>query len=201
MMKPEPVFDAIAIVARLENSLERVLPSEVHLIAYLSCLLFLYSGQPVADWGYEFASTVEGSPFSVGLEEALTELRSSGDLSMIESGYTSTSYGKEEYKILRTVHGNARRDVYIAGACASVLALPIAVVRSAMSQEPAMRRVSSLRAARHLLEEVDLAALYDQFSALFEALGEQKLDLMVPAVAWLNYLIKTARSNSFPSMG
>ena len=191
MICPEATFDALAITASLRPTLGRVLPSEVHLFAYLSCLLSLYSGRPVVDWGYEFTSTAEGAPYSVSMDRAITLLRNSSDMESGPSGLSLSSTGVAEYELLRTISGNEAREKYVAGACSSVLAIPVGVVRAALGQEPALRRVSSLSSTRPLLQNVDLSVLYDQFEALSSALGPTVRDVMVPAVTWLTFLVRS----------
>jgi hypothetical protein len=195
-MSPEAAFDTLAIIARLEPTVGRVLPSEVHLFAYLACLLSLYSGRPVADWGYPFTGTAEGSPFGASVNDALTILRGSGDVIGDTTGLGVSDSGRGEYELLRTLPRNATREEFVAGACSSVLALPMPVVRTAMQQEPALRRVTTLAAARPLLESVDVDALYEQFHALASVVGTEIRDVMVPAVAWLMYLVRVAAAES-----
>lgn len=190
-MSPEAVFDTLTILARLETPVGPVLRSEVHLFAYLGCLLSLYSGQPVAEWGYEFAGTAEGSPFSAAVEDALGSLIHSGDVTAARSGLALAQAGHDEYGLLRTIGRYDEREAFIAGACASTLALPLGLLRSALNQEPALRRVSAIRGTRTLLDDADTAILYEQFNALSDALGAEVHDVMVPAVAWLTYLVKT----------
>lgn len=195
-MSPEATFDTLTIIARLEPTVGRVLPSEVHLFAYLACLLSLYSGHPVADWGYAFTGTVEGSPFSANVSEAIGMLRASSDLLSDTTGLSLSESGRTEYELLRTLTQNAAREEFVVGACSSVLALPVPLVRSAMQQEPALRRVTALATSRPLLEGVDVDVLYEQFQALAIVIGSEIRDVMVPAVAWLTYLVRAAATES-----
>lgn len=192
MLIPEAAFDVLAIVAGLTPPFSEVLFSEVHLFAYLSCLLSLYDGQPVADWGYSFAGTREGSPYAHPLSDSIQSLYGSGFLIGDERLIQISEAGRQEYEFLCTLSQNIRRTEYVAGACASVLALPLGVVRAALSQEPALKRTAALAATRPLLESADQSVLYEQFEALSEAVGVDIHDLMVPAVAWLMYLSREA---------
>jgi len=195
-MSPEAAFDSLAIIARLEPTIGGVLPSEVHLFAYLACLLSLYSGKPVSDWGYSFAGTTEGSPFGASVQEALTALRSSGDLVEHTTGLGLSNSGRQEYELLRDLHRNSAREEFIAGGCSSALALPVPLVRTAIQKEPALRRVTTLASARPLLERVDVDALHEQFNALASVVGTEIRDVMVPAIAWLSYLVRVAATDS-----
>jgi hypothetical protein len=191
-VNPEAAFDCLAITTLLGPSVEGVLPGEIHVFAYLACLLSLYNGQPVTDWGYSFAGTSEGAPFSVAIDDAVNTLRVSGDLVEHGGGVRITEAGRTEYGLLAELKQNASRVLYLTGACSSVLALPIGMVRNAIAHEPAVKRALALGATRLLLERVDVSALYEQFSALAAVLGEEVRDFMAPAVTWLMFLTRTA---------
>lgn len=86
MVKPEPYYDALQILNALRKSLEPISTIETHLFAYLSCILGLWRGQPLADWGYNFAVTSEGFPFSADFEIARAELAPRGLVSIDDRG-------------------------------------------------------------------------------------------------------------------
>src|SRR5439155_15913342 len=81
----------------------------------------------------------------------------SGDLEGDLSGYKLSESGRAEYELLRTLSGNTSREVFATGACASVRALPVAVVRSAMSREPAPRTGAAARGVREASRMADRA--------------------------------------------
>ncbi len=76
-MNPYAAFDALQIIASLQSIYRNVAEAEVHLFAYLSCLLSLYSGQPVGDWGYDFAGTTTGSAVDPGATRNCIRVRAS----------------------------------------------------------------------------------------------------------------------------
>lgn len=80
MVSPYAAFDSLYIAAALENNVPYPVAAEIYVLAYLAALLSLYRGQPVADWGYGFAGTREGSPFSPEISEAIRALTSAGFL-------------------------------------------------------------------------------------------------------------------------
>lgn len=181
-------FDSLSIFNKLQNVNENATNGEIHLFAYLSCLLFLYSGQSVSEWGYQFAGTREGSPFSPDLAEAIFNLKLLGFLLEIENYIKLTDAGCEEYKLLLSLEQNTLREVYLKGACSSVLALPVGLVKNALLKEPELRRAVSLDSARVLLESPGVDLLKEQFSALKKAVGTNVEDLMIPTVVWLTFL-------------
>jgi hypothetical protein len=168
--------------------------SEIHLFAYLACLLSLYNSEPVSTWGYRFAGTKEGAPFSPDIAQAISLLYTSGNTTEKANLYTITGIGLIEYEDLSVLSQNTRRDMYVEGACSATYALPIGLVRQALLQEPVLRRATTLSTARQLLELADLSTLYAQFDSLSRAIGVDTSELMVPAVTWLTYLLRTAKN-------
>lgn len=192
-IEPTAAFDTLALTALLEPTFGNIMFSEIHLFSYLSCLLSLYKGRPVSEWGYNFAATKEGSPFSPQLASAIEQLSAAGLLTGAPALRLS-EIGRSEYQFLRTL-SIASREVYLSSASASILALPVGGIRTALSQEPALRRVSSLTTTRQLLDNADTYALYDQFQVLSEAIGPNIHELMIPAIVWLTYLLGVAQAS------
>jgi hypothetical protein len=189
-MGPNPFafFDALAIGARLQRTLDGAAISEIHLFAYLACLLSLYRGNPVSDWGYDFVATENGSPFSAELERTIPFIIREGLAKERNRYIRLTDRGYEEYRDLNELEQNRRRGEFLDASCSSVLALPLGVIRSAMSTDHDMKLAAQLGDTRRLLTETAIGDLHDAFSALSEEIGIQVQDLMVPAVVWLNYL-------------
>jgi hypothetical protein len=181
-------YDAIAISARLQRTFDRTAISEVHLFAYLACLLSLYRGYAASDWGYEFVATENGSPFSAELEEAATSLIVEGLAEESERYLVVTSEGQRICADLSEFERNRWREEFLSASCASVLALPLGAIRSAMVTDQDMRLATELRDTRRLLTETAVEDLHEAFGALSEEIGIHVRDLMVPAVVWLNYL-------------
>jgi hypothetical protein len=183
--------DVLAITLRLERVFRGVTAAETHLLCYLSCLLALYRGLPVAEWGYEFVRSTWGAPFSPEINEALEELENRrflvktsneiGAARLTPAGHEFASFLQE-----RGVH-SWRMD-FINGATGSALAIPPGAIREALRQEPSLRSAEVYRGTRRLLESGQLSQLYDQFSTLSAAVGIHVSDLMVPSVVWLTYL-------------
>ena len=158
------------------------------MFAYLACLLSLYRGQPVADWGYGFAGTRDGSPFSPELESAVRALSAIGYLHLTDDGVDITATGREELLALQQLSQNRDRVSYLEPACSSGLAMPVGVIHHALAQEPTLRPATRLAAARPLLDGPYLPRLYEQFAALGRTVGVEHQDLLIPATVWLGYL-------------
>lgn len=190
-------FDALTICERLGPTLGPVASSEVHLLAYLSCLLSLYRGRAVGTWGYTFAVTREGYPYSPGVQDALDTLVTRGNLATDGDGFLSTTAaGSAELGALRTLAAFRERGPYLDGACGSTLALPVGTIRDAIAHAPDVKGALQLGQSRLLFSKSGLDLLYEQFAALSQAVGVDVEDLMVPAFVWLTYLLEVSSSNT-----
>jgi hypothetical protein len=194
-MSPAATFDALCISVQLTMALGSAGRSEIHLFAYLACLLALYETKPVTEWEYSFSGTQDGAPFSPELNKSIDALIHSGSLVSKPDAvdfYTVDGSGVEERDALRTIESLVSRERYLEAACASLLSIPIGRVRMGLRREPSMARVAPGRPPRQLLEGIAFDELYAQLQALSDMLGNTVTDLLVPAVVWLSYLAKGA---------
>jgi hypothetical protein len=192
-MTAQACFDCLSIGVKLHKTLGSVVESEFHLFSYLACLLSLYKGQPVSDWGYRHSNTSHNAPFSYEITEAVAFLIQSGLFKANEAKqFQMTAQAIEKFKEYKEMGMMSQRELFIAGACNSVLVLPMGLVREALRHEPDLERALKLSSTRFLLEDAGLDILYDHFSALSETIGIKINDLMTPAVIWLSYLIREA---------
>lgn len=190
---PLAYYDAVAITSKLQGTFDRTAISEIHLFAYLACLLSLYRGCAASDWGYEFVATENGSPFSADLEDAVASLIVEGLGEESERYLVLTAEGQTVCDDLSEFERNRWREEFLSASCASVLALPLGAIRSAMVTDHDMRLASELQDTRRLLTETAVEDLHEAFEALSEEIGIHVRDLMVPAVVWLNYLAQVER--------
>ncbi len=191
MVNPYAYFDSLSISHRLQGNLGNVVVAEIYLFSYLACILSLYRMHPVSDWQYTFSITEYGFPYSVDLDAATKILGETGNLSKEGSYLKVTEHGRTEYEILRSLSQNAERESFIDGACSSLLALPVGVIRDALSREAEIKGAISLTQSRILLADSWIDILYDEFTAISSTIGIEIKDLMVPSVVWLTYLSQT----------
>lgn len=191
MLNSYAAFDSLYVGRYLENALRNFAEAEVHLFAYLGCLLSLYRKQPVSDWGYGFSGTRNGAPFSVELNDSMAALRSAGMVTTEREYLNLTEPGKLECDGLSQLSINHERIGCLEGACGCLLTMPVGVVRDALFQEPMLKPAVRLSDARPLLERPGLTLIYDQFSELSDAIGVHVSDLLIPATVWLTYLSRT----------
>ncbi|HET8891152.1 MAG TPA: hypothetical protein VFQ41_19775 [Candidatus Angelobacter sp.] len=193
------VFDYLFIVNSLGERLGSAAGGEVHLFAYLACLLSLLDGQPSAEWGYAFSGLEMGSPFSADLYESAEELERLGMLRPVNAGFLLTDSGTERLIQLESLEFFRPRLKYLVPSCQSLLAFPVGMIRNAMSMEPGLRPVIRAGGSRPLLGETTLEQLHEYREALTRALGKTA-DLLVPATVWLKYLSDKAAQNDAAKM-
>jgi len=194
MISPFACFDCLFISQGVQNALGNFAPTELHLFAYLGCLLSLYKHRPVAEWGYSFYGTKMGAPFSPEIDQALPELKLAGLFADHGDYLQITERGSEEYYLLRGLSQNSDRETYLEGACSSILALPIGLIHEALSREPEIEHATKINSTRLLLTDgPGLQVLYEHFTALSTAITVDISDLMLPSVVWLTYLSRVSQ--------
>jgi hypothetical protein len=196
MINPAAYFDTLSLGERISQLVEGTSRAELHLLAYGSCLLSLYDGQPAAEWGYEFVSTEHGLPFSQELNASIDLALNLGQFGLRSGMMVLTDEGTAEVIELRKLESNESRDRYIAGASDCLLVLNPGNVREAFNYDPT---INYLRNGNHrdwLLTGSVVERLYSNFRQLREALEYEPRDLSIPMVSWLRYLIETGRATS-----
>jgi len=197
MPNPPAHFDCLYIASRLCDRLGSAAEGEVHLFAYLACLLSLFDMQRVADWGYNFAGLSAGAPFSPEIRESLDSLVLQGSLVRGDPGLLLTETGLAEFRFLGAMSFFHERQRYLDAACSSLRLFPVGLIRAAMGMEPGLRPIAATGGARPLLADVAINQLHEQFDALVQTLGPDKADLLVPASVWLSYLSEMSRKHDW----
>jgi len=184
---PEAYFDAVAIAADAPASVMPMTIIEAHLYAYLGCILGLFKGQAVGDWGYSFAVTSEGFPFSVQFETARSMVVARGLVDEDGAGFMSARHDELAAEIgsLLTFGSWAARRQWLRAATQCALALPVGSIRHAIGQTPGLASVR-LGQRRLLLQADDIELLYEEYGIVSSVLGADVKDLLSPAVIWLS---------------
>ena len=185
---PEAYCDALFVAGDAPKSLLPMSIVEMHLFSYLGCILGLFRGGAIGDWGYEYAVTNEGFPFSGEFEEARRLLVSGGLLVSDDGGYLSPSSTEVagEVRIVSEVGAWDGRRAAIRSAMECALALPLGSIRYAIGQTPGMATATQLRQRRRLLDEDDVSLLYEEYRIVNSVLGAGAEDVLSPAVIWLS---------------
>ncbi|MFE0015964.1 hypothetical protein ACFWXH_14035 [Mesorhizobium sp. NPDC059054] len=161
---------------------------EAHLYAYLGCILGLFRGQAVGDWGYPFAVTSEGFPYSAQFDHARSTAIAQGLAVEDDKGMLTVHRSdiSEEIENLLTFGPWSERRLWLRAATECALALPVGSIRHAISQTPGMAASIRLRQRRQLLLPGDIELLYSEYKIVSSVLGADARDLLSPAVIWLS---------------
>lgn len=185
---PEAYFDAVAIMADAPDSVVPMTVIESHLYAYLGCILGLFKGQAVSDWGYPFAVTSEGFPFSVQFERARSIVVARGLVDEDGQGMMTARRDElaAEIDSLLTMGSWVDRRLWLRAATQCALALPVGSIRHAIGQTPGLAASVRLGQRRHLLQADDIDLLYEEYGIVSSVLGADVKELLSPAVIWLS---------------
>ena len=184
-MNSKASFDSLAIVAHLSGAIGPTTRWEIQLFSYLACLMSLYRGNPPTDWGYQFAATESGSPFSFELDTAIDQSIQFGFLEEQHNLISVSRKGGEELNVLYTLSEFYKRLEFIEPACSSTLAMPVGFVRAAVHKDSSVRAATSLRINRNLLQDWSLIQVQEQLGLVRSSLGSTRGDLLSPAITWI----------------
>lgn len=186
-MNSKASFDTLAVSVQLFNIVGPISSWEVHLFSYLACLMSLYDGNPPSDWGYRFAATESGSPYSYDLDVAIEQGIQFGFLEYRDHLISVSESGAQELDALSTLSELQKRMVYLEPACSSALAMPVGFVRAAVHRDATISSVARLETSRCLLEDMSLIQVQDQLDLVRSALGEPQREFLSPAITWIAY--------------
>ncbi len=182
------VYDVLLIAEHLEKYNNDFNISEINLFSYFACLLSLYNGERVSNWGYSFIKNKIGVPISAELQSAIhQEIKCGHLISKMEGYYNLSSKGKTFLDKINIMPRYKERSIVIENACSSLLVNPIGNIRTLLNSDPIISstKESSLR---ELLDEHagTTELLYKQFRILKDAFDcELRNDLFIVAVTWL----------------
>lgn len=190
-MNPDAIFDCLFLANGLQRDSGTFSVAELHLFAYLACLLSLYERQTVSGWGYSFVATELGAPFSLELANATDLLESSGHFNRTGDRLVTMEAVQQDLAMLAALELNQNRMSCLHAASSSVSAFSLGIIGSALAEEPELKRARDVPSTRQLLEDVAQMQLHEQFDALRSLLPQPNADLRVPAVVWLEALYRT----------
>lgn len=198
-LHPNATFDCLLVARRLQTQGAAFTGPELHLFAYLACLLWLYQKHIVTDWGYSFVGTELGAPYSLEIDSSLKELLGRGFFLRVHDRLRMTELAEQTLEEFSKLEMNRDRAECLNAACASIAAFSLGMVTSALSHEPELRRAKVLPSSRLLLEEAAQSQLYVQFEALRANLNLPTSDLRLPAVVWLSALYRSNPNTNLES--
>lgn len=185
---PEAYVDGLIIMSDAPSSVLPMSVNEVHLYSYLGCVLALFKGKPVADWGYPYAITSEGFPWSAEFDQAREALCANGLIDVDDRGMLSARRPEltAELATVMSLGSWSERRPWLRAAVECALALPLGSIRHAISRSPGVATPFLLGQRGRLLEPADATLLYEEYAVVSQVLGAGAQDVLSPAVIWLS---------------
>ena len=183
---PEAFNDAVRIVRRLAPEMGGISRFEVQRVAYLACLLALYDGQPLSDWGYSFIRADFGTPFSGELSSALDWLAERSLVPLSQRGRFDWPAEPSPLNVFLSDRLDSRSR-YLLAACDSALLLPASTIADGIDAEPTSQSAAIHDRSRPLLSNVAQTLLYEQIEAIRQVVGQTAGDLLTPSLLWMTY--------------
>ncbi len=179
---PEAFFDSLSLAHKLDNFLDGFKLEEIHLFSYFSAFLYCYSGNPISTWQHKY--TVEnGYPFASSIDEAINRHIQNGLFENKVEYFTITGRGTDEFNKFKELSTFKKREEILNAACTTTILIPYSQTVRALLNEPDLKKQSELKTGW-----LNPTSFYPQFKEISEAVGIKSHDLIIPAVAWVNYL-------------
>ena len=188
MVNPYAIFDTLYIINQTKLQYGGISLTELNFLSYFSCLLSLYKGSAVSEWGYTFLKSEHGVPVSAELSDSCNLLTESDELKKEGICFILTEKGNTQLDFYNTLSGMQWRKEYLQAACDCLLIESIVEILSAISNDSVITE-SSLHTKKYLNsdENTSLSMLYQQFGTIREAIGNRN-SLFIPATSWLLFL-------------
>jgi hypothetical protein len=184
-------FDALALTSLLRVS-GPATDVDLHVFAYLACLMSMYHGQPAAAWGYQFSAVPPTLPYSTAIAQATDLALDAGLLSTEENlrarFLAPTAKGERLFGSMRVLTVFRDRPKYLEASTATALLHTLPGVVNSVVSEPELTQSINIDVPRLLLGRRMSQALYSQFQDLSKALGDVESDLLVPASVYVRFL-------------
>jgi len=180
---PEAFFDSLSLAHKLDNFLDGFKLEEIHLFSYFSAFLYSYSGNPISTWQHKYIVT-NGYPFSETLNEAILRHIQNGLFEDEGDYFTISARGTDEFNKFKLLPSFVKREEILNAACTTSILIPYSQTVRALLNEPDLRKQAELQNN----EWLNPTSFYPQFKEISEAVGINDNDMIIPAVAWINYL-------------
>lgn len=185
MPNPDAIFDTLFVVNQTKQQYGGISLVELNFMSYFSCLLSLYKGNSVSEWGYSFLKSEQGVPISADLNESCKLLSDTGELTKEGVCFSMTERGLSRLDFFHSLSNMQWRVEYLEAACDCLLTDSIVDILSAISHD-AIITESSVHQIKYLNSEENaaLSMLYQQFNTIKCAIGNRS-NLFIPATSWL----------------
>lgn len=182
------IFDSLYIIKQTKKQCSGLSVQELDFLSYFACLLSLYQGHPVTDWGYVYLRNVFGAPISADILEACQLLEKNSQLQRHDTVYNITERGEVRLTFYMDLDEFKFRKPYLDAACDCLLVESILDVLSTISKDAVILE-SSVHGLKYLnsTDNSALSVLYQQFEVIKKAIGNRS-NLFIPATSWLLFL-------------
>jgi hypothetical protein len=161
----------------------------------MACLLALYDGKPVADWGYAFVRPVSGGPFAAEIDASIEYGLSAG---LMLGGREEVKLSRAGTRLtveMRSLRRFQERSQYLDAAWRAGLTNPPAMIRTALNDGLGIRDAEAH--SRYIVPtSPTLAVLYEHFGSLRAAIPAGVESKLIPALLWLSYLERVTGRNA-----
>lgn len=191
-------YDALVLISRLERQRP---PAQVdlHTFAYLACLMSVYNGEPPSEWGYSFSAVPPTLPYSPTLDLATQALLEAEFILTVPSTtdaghsvFTLTPEGAAELAFFSSLSLLTVRLQYLEAATSAATFTSATAVVNSLAHEPQLAVATKLGSSRRLFTPSSTVRLYEEFEALTRAVGQNGVNLIVPASMYVAYLQSVA---------
>ncbi len=139
-LNTKATFDVLYIACSLQRTAGGVVAAELHLFAYLACVLWLYTGRAADSWGYPFVGTELGAPFSRDVDTAIAELAARGFLVEPQNRMRPSAVARDRLRAFQDLRLNRDRVDCLHAACSSTSAFSLGMIGAALAQDPTASR-------------------------------------------------------------
>ena len=181
---PEAYFDSLSIAHKLDNFLDGFEQREIHLFAYFSAILFHYSGKPVDEWKNKVIIAQNKYPQSKDLNDAIERHLKNGFFENTGNFLIITGRGTDEFNNFNKFPSNQEREKYIDAACSTSILIPYKETKKALLNDP------NLRSASEVSNQDWIAFSNNKLKEITTALGAPADELLLPAISWIEHLLK-----------
>ncbi len=184
---PETYFDSLSIAHKLDKFLDGFKQKEIHLFAYFAAILFHYSGNPIDEWKYKFIITQDKYPHSKDLNDAIDRNLQNGYFEDTGGYQIITGRGADEFQKFKKFPSNKNREKFIDAACSTSILIPYKETKRALLNDPNLVKATNNK---------DWISFNNQkLQEITSALGAPADELLVPAVSWIEHLLKNTENN------
>lgn len=186
----EAFFDSLSLAHKLDGFLDGFKLEEIHLFSYFSAFLYVYSGNSISTWQHRY-TVQNGYPFSLAIHEAMLRHIQNGWFENKGEYYSITGKGTDEYNRFKMLPTLSKREELLNAVCTTAILIPYSQTIRALLNEPDLKKQAELRN-----DWLNPISFYPQFREIIEAIGINNHDMIIPAVAWINYLTEQSKIES-----